>query len=72
MATALENLTTARDNICARLAEVTASARPNYSIDGETVSHADYIDMLNRQLETVNKQIQAMGSPFMVIMRGRT
>lgn len=63
MATYEQNLVTARDNLAAALASATANPCPNYSIDGQTVSFADYIDSLNRQIDTINAKIAA-GTPF--------
>lgn len=55
---------TARDNVAARLAEVTASPRPNYAVDGESYEWADYVAMLTEQLENLDKAIQRAGGPF--------
>lgn len=58
MATYLENLTTARDNIAARLAEITAQPKPSYDVDGQRVEWNDYFKALTDQLakltETIN------------------
>lgn len=69
MATYRDNLITTRDQIAARLAEVTDSPKPNYSIDGQSVSWAEYFSTLTGQLEAINKLIQQAGSPFMTISR---
>jgi hypothetical protein len=63
MATAAQNLQTAVDNISAKIAEVSANPKPNYSIDGQSVSHADYFRMLTEQYGVLNELIAA-GTPF--------
>ena len=55
MATARENLATARDQVALRIKEVTSSPKPDYSIDGKSVSWASYLDMLLRQYAELEK-----------------
>lgn len=43
---ALADLQAALDDLDAKIAEVAANPKPNYSIDGESVSHADYFSSL--------------------------
>lgn len=57
MATYLENLTTARDNIAARLAEITAIPKPSYDVDGQRVEWNDYFKALTDQLAKLNAAI---------------
>jgi len=57
--TYVDDLKTTRDNIAARLAEITASPKPSYSIDGQTVQWAAYLRALTSQLEDVNKAISS-------------
>jgi hypothetical protein len=66
MATYLENLTTARDNVAARLVEITADKKPSYSIDGQSVSWSEYFDTLTKQLDQLNKLINAQNPYFIV------
>ena len=70
MATYLENLTTARAQIAERLVEVTSQPKPNYSVDGESYSWAEYMAQLQAQLEQLDKAIQRASGPFMVKTRG--
>ena len=44
--TYIDDLTTARDNLAARIKDLTAQPKPNYSIDGQTVSWGDYLRQL--------------------------
>ena len=66
MATYEENLITIRDNLAAKLASLSVSPKPNYSVDGQSFSHADYFRMLNEQLTNANKMI-ASGAPFELV-----
>lgn len=46
MATDAENIATIKSNALAILAEITASPKPSYSIDGQSVSWTEYHAML--------------------------
>jgi len=72
LATALANLETARDNVTALLADLSAHPKPTYSLDGESYSWESYFSMLCGQLETLNKQIQVLGGPFEIKSSGLT
>lgn len=66
MPTYEQNLTTIRDNIAAKLAEISANPKPNYSVDGQSVSHGDFFAMLMRQMAEANAAI-ASGTPFEIV-----
>lgn len=55
MASRAQNLETARNNIAAIIAQITASPKPNYSVDGESISWADYLRTLTEQLREIDK-----------------
>lgn len=63
MATYQQNLETSRDNIAAALADATANPKPNYSVDGQSVSWGDYLESLQRALDGINSKIAA-GEPY--------
>lgn len=63
MATDLENLRTIKSNLISRLAEVTASKKPSYNIDGKNVNWTEYAAMLRQEIANVNELI-ALESPF--------
>lgn len=67
----IDSLTQAQANIGALLASVTANPQPNYSVDGESYSWADYVAMLRGQLQGLARDIQDAGGPFEVRSRGR-
>lgn len=69
MATYIENLTTARDNFAAKLAAISTSPKPTYTIDGQTVSWNDYYRMLMDGINSLNEQLAA-GEPFEIHTQG--
>lgn len=73
MATAIENLTTRRDAICAELAALgvtKAGGKPNVSADGQSTDHVGYKDGLYRELREIESAIQMIQGrdegPFIV------
>lgn len=57
MATVLENLKTARDNIGEKIAELSANPKPTYSVNGVSFSHAEYLKGLQDSLDSLTTQI---------------
>jgi hypothetical protein len=72
MADYVTNLITTRDEIAERLAAISANPKPNYSLDGESYSWADYFDMLSRNLKLIEEAIQRAGTPFEIRSRRYT
>lgn len=60
----LDSLTTAKANLAATLASITAAPKPSYSIDGQSVSWSEYHAMLVAQIKLLNDLIQVEGGPF--------
>lgn len=58
------DLVAIRSNIVARLKEVTASAKPSYSIDGQSYSHTEYFQALIAQLKQIDELIAASDPLF--------
>lgn len=69
MATYLENLTTARDNIAAQLADITANPKPTYNIDGQMVDWTAHFNALMAALDKLEGQINA-ADPFEIHSTG--
>lgn len=67
----VDDLTTARNNFAAKLAEVSAAPKPSYSIDGQQVSWTDYYRFLSEQVEKLNQQI-ASGESYEEVSIGIT
>lgn len=59
----IDDLETAKANIAALLASITANPKPDYSVDGKSVSWATYFRTLTEQLDAINKLIQTEGGP---------
>jgi hypothetical protein len=53
-----DNLKAVKENIAARLAEITASPKPSYSIDGQSVSWTEYFNSLVQQLKEIEAREQ--------------
>lgn len=71
MATYIENLTTARDNFAAKLAEISASPKPSYSApNGQSVSWVEYYKFLQEQVDKLNSQISTQGGPWEEVAEG--
>lgn len=60
---------TAIANLTAELNAATANPSPNYSINGQSVSFADYIAMLVAQLEKLEKLQVGQRGPWAVVKR---
>lgn len=60
--TYVDDLKTARDNVAARLKEITAAPKPSYDIDGQQVSWGDYLAQLTAGLDMLEKKIAAQDS----------
>jgi len=69
MPTSVEYLTTAKAGYLAALAADSANPKPDYSIDGQTVSRAQWREGLLRQTKELNTLIQ-MEDPYE--LRGQT
>lgn len=66
MATVTENLTTAKENLAAKLAELTASPKPSYSIEGQSISWGEYYSMLTAQMKAINELLNQEATPLEV------
>ncbi len=68
---AIDDLTTARDQVAARIKEITASANPDYSEDGASYSKAQYLVILVQRLQELQKAIQVLSGPFLLRSRAK-
>ena len=71
MASYAANLETARNNVAARLVDITANPKPDYSVDGESYSWTSYFQALTAQLEALNKALQTAGGAWEKKTHGR-
>ena len=67
---AQSTLLAARDNLDSLIATITASPNPNYSIDGKSVSKADYLVTLIAQRQEIEKCIMMADGPYEVRTQG--
>ena len=71
MPTYLVHLHTARENVAAQLATLTAEPKPSYSIDGQSVSWQALFDSYVAQLAQLDARIAA-ADPYEFTSRGVT
>lgn len=71
MPTYLQNLQTAREQIAANLATITAQPKPNYTIDGQSVSWQSLFASYTDQLAKLDALIAA-AEPFEIHSQGTT
>jgi hypothetical protein len=67
----LEQLRTIRSQTLAILAEMTASPKPSYTLDGQTVSWADYLAKLRATVDWCERKLAGC-EPFEIHSRGTT
>jgi len=66
MASDCDTLQAVQSNLINILAQMTANPKPNYSLDGESYSHAEYLAIILQNLENVRRQIVFCQGPFEV------
>lgn len=71
MATDAEQVATIKSAALARIAEITATPKPSYSIDGQSVSWGEYLQQLQGTVAWCDKQLAAQ-SPFEIHHQGYT
>ena len=63
---ALDDLTTAKTNIAAQLADMTANPKPSYSVAGRSVSWDEHFRALTEMYEKLMNLIALEGAPYEV------
>lgn len=73
MPTAAENLITARDGYAAKLAAIASDTdhHVTYTDQGRSFSWTEYQAFLLKQIDDINKSIQALSGPVMIRRRTR-
>lgn len=64
-------IATIKSQTLAVIAEVTAHPKPNYTLDGQTVSWGDYLTQLQATVDWCNRQA-ASEEPYEVLSQGYT
>lgn len=71
MASEEQMLKTIRSQTLAMIQQLTESPKPSYSVDGQTVSWADYLEQLRSTATWCDEQLQT-AEPFEFVSRGVT
>jgi hypothetical protein len=71
MASDVEQLRAIRAQTLARIAEITASPKPSYSLDGQSVSWGDYLAKLRSTVDWCERKL-AGEEPFEIRSQGIT
>lgn len=71
MATDAETLATIKSNILALISDITSKPKPNYNIDGQSVSWQSYLDSLWSKVKEIDAQI-ALTEPYEEVSQGIT
>jgi hypothetical protein len=58
------NLTTARDNLSVRLAEISANPKPTYSVNGQSFSHVEFQRYLLDAIKEIDDLLVSRESPY--------
>jgi hypothetical protein len=69
---AIDDLNTAINQVAAQIKDITANPKPDYSINGQSVSWASYLSMLVQQLTQLQTAQQSLAGPYQRITRMRT
>lgn len=69
MATPYENMTTALANVAAQIADITENPKPDYSIDGHSVSWGQHMTNLMNWQKEIMEAMQRM-KPYCSRTRG--
>lgn len=72
MATNAEQLATIKTQSLATIATITASPKPSYTIDGQTVSWTAYLKELRETVAWVDAQLVQAGGPYEIHSLGYT
>lgn len=72
MPSQIENLQTASNNISAQLAAMTLNPKPNYSINGQTISWQSLFDSLVKNQQSINNLLIIAQGPSEYVVEGAT
>lgn len=60
----VDNLNAAMDNLAAQLENMTTNMKPNYMIDGQSVSWQSLFDSITNSMEKLQVQIDIANGPY--------
>jgi hypothetical protein len=68
---AVDDLSTAINQIAAQIKDITANPKPDYSVNGQSISWASYLSMLTEQITKLQQAQQSIAGPYQRISRIR-
>jgi hypothetical protein len=68
---AVDDLGTAINQIAAQIKDITANPKPDYSVNGQSISWASYLSMLTEQITKLQQAQQTLAGPYQRISRIR-
>jgi hypothetical protein len=68
---AVDDLGTAINQIAAQIKDITANPKPDYSVNGQSISWASYLSMLTEQITKLQQAQQSIAGPYQRISRMR-
>jgi hypothetical protein len=66
---AADDISSAIDNLAAAIKEATVNPKPNYTVDGQSVSWGDYLQILTSRLDGLMKAKQSLAGPYQRMLR---
>jgi len=68
---AVDDLGTAINQVAAQIKDITANPKPDYSVNGQSISWASYLSMLTEQITKLQQAQQSLAGPYQRISRIR-
>jgi hypothetical protein len=68
---AIDDLNTAINQVAATIKDITLNPKPDYSVNGQSVSWASYLSMLTDQITKLQQAQQSLAGPYQRISRMR-
>lgn len=66
---AADDINTAISNLAAAIKEATVNPKPNYTVDGQSVSWGDYLQVLTSRMDGLLKAQQNLAGPYQRMSR---
>ena len=68
---AVDDLGAAINQVAAQIKDITANPKPDYSVNGQSISWASYLSMLTEQITKLQQAQQSIAGPYQRISRIR-
>jgi len=66
---AIDDINSAIDNLAAAIKAATLDPKPNYTVDGQSVSWSDYLHNLTTKMNTLMTTRQNLAGPYQRMLR---